>query len=107
MVGLLYVVLIIDRYGTCLYMGMKSTTKSNETYNGYTNYETWNVALWIQNDEGLYNLALSFADFVNPYESFLEYFQGFSDNTPDGIKWDDPKINKKEINLMFRDLLTD
>ena len=25
------------------------------SYNGYTNYETWNVALWIDNEEGLYN----------------------------------------------------
>lgn len=24
----------------------------DKTYNGYTNYETWNVALWIDNDQG-------------------------------------------------------
>jgi len=26
-------------------------------YNGYTNYQTWNVALWIDNDEGMYDYA--------------------------------------------------
>lgn len=25
-----------------------------EGYNGYANYETWNVALWIGNDQGSY-----------------------------------------------------
>lgn len=25
------------------------------TYNGWTNYETWAVALWLDNDEGSYN----------------------------------------------------
>ena len=24
----------------------------NEKYNGYTNYETWAVALWVDNDQG-------------------------------------------------------
>ncbi len=28
---------------------------SEKTYNGWTNYETWNVKLWIDNDEGSYN----------------------------------------------------
>jgi hypothetical protein len=27
----------------------------SEKYNGWTNYETWLVALWLDNDEGSYN----------------------------------------------------
>ncbi len=26
----------------------------DKTYNGWTNYETWNVALWLDNDQGSY-----------------------------------------------------
>jgi hypothetical protein len=29
-----------------------SMTTEAKTYNGWTNYETWNVALWIDNDQG-------------------------------------------------------
>ena len=32
-------------------------TKDEQGYNGWANYETWNVALWIGNDEGLYRMA--------------------------------------------------
>lgn len=28
------------------------------TYNGHKNYNHWNVSLWINNDEGLYRMAL-------------------------------------------------
>lgn len=27
---------------------------SDKTYNGWTNYETWNLALWLDNDQGSY-----------------------------------------------------
>lgn len=27
-------------------------------YNGHRSWNAWNVALWVGNDEGLYNLAL-------------------------------------------------
>jgi hypothetical protein len=27
---------------------------ATETYNGWKNYPTWNVKLWLDNDEGLY-----------------------------------------------------
>ena len=30
---------------------------STATYNGWANWETWNVALWIQNDYSTYKVA--------------------------------------------------
>lgn len=35
---------------------------TDETYNGWTNYETWGVALILDNDEGLYNARREAAD---------------------------------------------
>ena len=29
------------------------------TYNGWKNHATWNVALWINNDQGIYEFAKS------------------------------------------------
>lgn len=31
---------------------------TNKTYNGWKNWQTWNVALWLGNDEGLYRAAI-------------------------------------------------
>jgi hypothetical protein len=33
---------------------VKEPPKEDKTYNGWTNYETWNVKLWMDNDEGSY-----------------------------------------------------
>lgn len=64
------------------------------TYNGWENYETWNVALWINNDEGLYHLARECGD----YQSFVESISDFMTQTLDGVRFDDPKVNVIQIN---------
>ena len=84
-------------------MNMTSTTMTNETYNGWANYETWNVALWIQNDQGLYSEAKHCANYQELVN--LLYDCG-SKETPDGVKWDDAKINGIEVNEMISELQT-
>ena len=63
------------------------------SYNGWENYETWNVALWINNTEGLYNLAMEAGD----YETFLDYI-GSDAKTGDGVAFADPKVNVIQLN---------
>lgn len=36
-------------------MRTKAKTEPTKTYQGWANYETWCVALWIDNEEGTYN----------------------------------------------------
>ena len=79
---------------------------TDTTYNGWTNYETWNVALWIGGDEGLYNFAKEFAsydDFVNN----LKEVSGDSSigyQTPDGVAWNDSGLDHSELDEMLKEL---
>lgn len=38
------------------------------SYNGYTNYETWSLCLWMDNDEYLYNESTKAAKRLDPNE---------------------------------------
>ena len=78
------------------------TQLTDQSYNGWTNYETWNVSLWLQNDEGLYNLALEYAQ--HGYNALAEFLTEFSPKTPDGVKWDDDNLNVCELNEMLEEL---
>ena len=70
-------------------------------YNGWTNYETWNAALWIGNDQGLYETARRAMD----WSHLLEIFECYgSETTGDGVRWDDPKINAVEMDEMLEEL---
>ena len=78
---------------------MLTTNRNAETYNGWANYETWNVALWIQNDERLYNIARRYDD----YFQFVKRMW-FDAKTPDGVSFTDPKLDWDELNDMLEDL---
>lgn len=66
--------------------------------NGWKNYETWNVTLWIGNDERLYRLASecrTFAEFRARMRSVKE--------TPDGVSWNDPNLDLQAIAEWWND----
>ena len=56
---------------------------SDETYNGWTNYPTWNVALWLGNEEGRYLAALELA--AQKYEYDFERAEAFKDWVTDEL----------------------
>ena len=63
-------------------------------YNGWTDWTTWNVALWIRNDETFYSIAKDCKDYMDfLYE--MQYMIG-SFATPDGADWGEANI--EEVN---------
>lgn len=85
------------------------TTK--QEYNGYTNYETWNCALWLDNDQGTSELMQEEATklveaMVNPHDP--DEVAGTTSLLADFIK---DLIDEQEENSnlpengMFRDIL--
>ena len=85
-------------------------TMNTQTYNGWANYETWNVTLWIGNDWGLYQLACdvvrdggNYQDLINAIKSNVG--AAWSAKTPDNVAWDDVNIDGIEVNEFLAELI--
>ena len=76
---------------------------TDNTYNGWANYETWNISLWILNDYGFYKLAYEIAEQGGTYGNFVDMI-GYGE-TPDGVSWTDTKIDGIRINEMMKELV--
>jgi hypothetical protein len=75
----------------------------NEEYNGWANYETWNVALYLDNDQSDYLAVCEYVrDTLNStddltYDGLIEYLGIADQATPDGIAWNYFRIDRHEM----------
>lgn len=68
-------------------------------YNGHKNHASWNIALWINNDEGLYCLAKACLKvYVNPEMAASDMLKALAEMgvtaTPDGVKFTKKRIKR-------------
>jgi len=84
---------------------------TDTTFNGWTNYETWNVALYIQNEYAIYSLAREWVAEEHGQANTADYWR-FSctlrelcgEGTPDGVEWNHPALDLDELTEMLQDL---
>ena len=74
------------------------TDLPKKEYNGWADWTTWNCALWIGNDEGLYNMARNCVDYIDFINNVIDLLP----KTPDGAIWDEADVF--EMNEMMAEL---
>ena len=68
--------------------------------NGWTNWETWNIATWIDNDEMLNRMmTLSAKGDWDLFKSLALQF-GIT-QTPDSVGFEDPEVNQGELRASY------
>ena len=75
------------------------------SYNGWKNHATWNVALWIQNDVGLYNFAEECASYQDFASDMRVYFD--SVETPDKVAWNDSALDIERLDELITELASE
>ena len=88
-----------------------TVTTASETYNGWANYETWNVALYINNEYAMYQTAVEWVNETLGWDMSVDYdrfrhtlAELFGSQTPDGVRWDDDALDHAELTEMLKDL---
>ena len=85
---------------------MEMTT---EGYNGWKNRQTWNVSLWINNEESLYLSAVLFMKgrktVKGSYYRFIDSIGMRYERTPDNIGWMSTRLDYRALDSMMAELI--
>lgn len=72
-------------------------------YNGHKNWNRWNVSLWINNDEGLYNEARRYCRRMNRDQAARAMLESLNDcgitETPDGAPYSVSSIRAAMVGM--------
>ena len=73
------------------------------SYNGHESHAAWNVSLWLNNDEGLYNLMMNHIRRSRTKDkaarSLLYELKELSPRTPDGVEYSLTNVRKAMVGL--------
>ena len=78
------------------------------SYEGWRNYQTWNVMLWLTNDEPLYEAMVNYLK-EQPRATYLLLIDALQNEhilgpvTPDGVSWTDPTLDEEALNESLDD----
>jgi len=86
---------------------VRLTGKDLETYNGWKNFETWNVALWLGNDFPIYSVAKEFSKSPHPFRQFRVEMKHSSlkyTHTLDGVSLWNPCLDIEALDEHIREM---
>lgn len=81
---------------------------TDKEYNGWKNHASWNVALWIGNEFGIY---LGAVEFMKDYKGKRPYIDFCIDagldtqKTPDKVQWCSDSLDYTALNNMMKELV--